>query len=490
MKLKRLVIPVLVFIMLSYSFGLTHEVNAAEDAGTIELRSSSEVVTQGSSFIAEVVVSEVTDLYGLQINVNYDSALVSLEKATVKGGYQDYSSTVIDNEAGEAMLPLLRASLAATTATDLVVAELQFKAKKAGEVNLLLDEVISVSSVSFTNDKGLKDLTPITLSVGAPISVKINAPVSVPTPSDNTGTDAPDLLQQLSKNINEENAVEALNLLEKLLADANLASQEQLAKLIEQLTELLQETQAVESVHVVQQGSSSLNISYNQANEQAHKLGVYYWNSNTSEWEYVRHDEKADGAFELSSVEPGIYAVIEYDANFTDIQNVYAEAKRAIEALTAMHLINGTGEGKFDPSKEITRAEFIALLARMLNLDSNGTSNSFADVPSNAWYADVVQAAKAAGIVQGDGNNFRPNDKLTREEMVLMLVNAGLLKASSEGADPFADDESISSWAKDAVYAAKKNGLLNGVGDNLMMPKANTKRADVAVILLRLIEQR
>lgn len=238
-------------------------------------------------------------------------------------------------------------------------------------------------------------------------------------------------------------------------------------------------------------GQVQLKLNYDAAGPNVHKLGVYVWNESAASWEYVREAKRNDGQFELAAGETGTYAVMEFTANFTDTENVYAEAQHAIEALSAKHYMNGTGEEEFSPGKDISRAEFVALLVRILGLGSvTSGADSFKDVDAEAWYAGEVNAAQKAGIVEGDGVNFNPNGKLTREEMAVMLVNSGLLKAAASTADKFADDDSISDWAKDAIYQARENGLINGVGNNTLLPKSNANRADVAVILLRLIEHR
>ncbi|MFD0710494.1 S-layer homology domain-containing protein [Paenibacillus sp. GCM10027626] len=237
-------------------------------------------------------------------------------------------------------------------------------------------------------------------------------------------------------------------------------------------------------------GKLHLSLYYDANRKEVHKLGVYMWNEQTSSWDYVRQAKRLDGKFELVANEPGMYAVMEYSVHFKDIGKVYQEAKHAIETLTAMHYMFGTSEDKFSPDKEITRAEFVALLVRILDLKPIGSeAGSFADVDAKAWYAGEVYAAKKAGIVQGDGSKFNPNGILTREAMAVMLVNAGLLNEEAAAAAKFADDAAISKWAKEAVYKAKASGLIKGVGKNTLQPQASAKRADAAVMLLRLIER-
>ncbi|PYI56358.1 S-layer homology domain-containing protein [Paenibacillus flagellatus] len=238
-------------------------------------------------------------------------------------------------------------------------------------------------------------------------------------------------------------------------------------------------------------GLLRLTLRYEASAPNVHKLGVYAWNESTSAWEYVRNAKPEGGEFEVAAARPGVYALMEYSANYKDIEDVYEEARYAIEALSAKHVMDGTAEEAFSPFGETTRAEFVSLLVRMLDLDSTARHEaSFRDVEADAWYAGAVNAAYRAGIVRGDGENMNPDGKLTREEMAVMLANAGLVKTNGSGSEPFADDDAISDWAREAIYAARAGGLLNGVGDNAFSPKSGANRADVAVMLLRLIEQR
>ncbi|PTQ50813.1 MAG: hypothetical protein HSCHL_2568 [Hydrogenibacillus schlegelii] len=90
----------------------------------------------------------------------------------------------------------------------------------------------------------------------------------------------------------------------------------------------------------------------------------------------------------------------------------------------------------------------------------------------------------------GDGQTFRPNAPITREEMAVVLVNALGMKDEAAGKAPtFADSASISAWARGAVGLAQEKGLIRGVGDNRFAPKANAKRAEAAALLYNVVFQ-
>gem|GEM_PF-2343821 len=225
----------------------------------------------------------------------------------------------------------------------------------------------------------------------------------------------------------------------------------------------------------------------------AEKVGFYYYNEATQRWEYIRGKndlERHTVTVTLSHFSR--YAVMEYSKRYSDLENVYDAAVRAIEVLSARNVVNGIDETHFAPRKSMTRAEFVAVLARVLDWELASYNNSFKDVNAGEWYADYVETAYRKGVAQGYNNQFHPNANVTREEMVTMLMRAIPEFTPTGNADAFADDENISDWAKSAVYAAKNLGLVNGVGNNEFAPKANTLRADMSVLfynLLKMIEQ-
>src|SRR5690606_12266641 len=117
-------------------------------------------------------------------------------------------------------------------------------------------------------------------------------------------------------------------------------------------------------------------------------------------------------------------------------------------------------DGLYKPDKPITRAEFISLIVRALQAEFSG-GHTFNDT-TNHWAEAEIAAAAARGWVSGyaDGS-FRPNTPMTREEMAVIIVNAFELRAASEG-HTFADDTTISGWAKRAVQAAAESGIIQG----------------------------
>ncbi|MBP1994504.1 S-layer homology domain-containing protein [Paenibacillus eucommiae] len=177
------------------------------------------------------------------------------------------------------------------------------------------------------------------------------------------------------------------------------------------------------------------------------------------------------------------YAVLEFKKNFIDVPSTHWAANTILE-LTAQHIVSGTSATEFEPQRTITRAEFTALIVRALNLNSIGEI-TFKDVPANTWYTKPVAIAVQAGIVTGrDDTRFDPDARITRQEMVTMLIRAYKRMKGTQlemyPSTPFKDESKVSPWALDAVRAAAALHLIQGRTANEFVPAGITTRAEAA----------
>lgn len=161
----------------------------------------------------------------------------------------------------------------------------------------------------------------------------------------------------------------------------------------------------------------------------------------------------------------------------------------SVENALQWGLFSGDGNNTFRPDSDITRAEFVLVLANLAGVDLTAYENveAFTDVDPTAWYAKAVAWSKASGYINGfaDGT-FKPNDKITREQMCQIIATYGGLTRTADSA-AFDDDASISSWAKNAVYACRDNNIISGVGDNRFAPASEATRAQAAAVVVKLI---
>ena len=113
----------------------------------------------------------------------------------------------------------------------------------------------------------------------------------------------------------------------------------------------------------------------------------------------------------------------------------------------------------------------------------------FADVPRSAWYTEAVCWAASMGIVTGYGNDlFGPDDKITREQLAVMLWRYAGSPVATRKEPNFSDADEASDWALEALRWAVENGIINGIGNGLLDPGGLATRAQVAQMLKNFIE--
>jgi len=198
-----------------------------------------------------------------------------------------------------------------------------------------------------------------------------------------------------------------------------------------------------------------------------------------------------DGVMRVEITHPhDRYVFLEYDKTFADVeQSLWAHD--VIKKVAAKHLMEGVSEEQFDPHGFMTRAQFTAMLVRLLGLES-AEPHGFEDVPSDAWYAEAVYAAYAAGIIRGQSpHTFAPEDAITREEMAVMIMRAYLLATGETPDVPeaagYRDSDQISEFALESVLQAQVLGLMQGPGNGLFDPKSNLTRAEGAQVIWNLM---
>ena len=186
-------------------------------------------------------------------------------------------------------------------------------------------------------------------------------------------------------------------------------------------------------------------------------------------------------------------AVTAPGTTFSDVKN-HAN-KAAIEALASRGIINGMGQGTFMPNKTMTRAEFAAIVTRALGLTAKDTK-VFSDVPSSKWYAGYIGTANSSGIVNGVGNGkFNPEGTITRQEAAAMVARAAKLCGLDTTMDAvatrnmlaqFGDYRSAASWATESLAFCYSAGILDQSDLNIQPTKA-ILRCEIAQMLYNML---
>ena len=200
----------------------------------------------------------------------------------------------------------------------------------------------------------------------------------------------------------------------------------------------------------------------------------------------------------IASMTVGVLAAS--PASMDDIRNHWA--RDAIYYVMVEGLFNGVSDTQFAPDAPMSRAMFVTVLGRLAGIDPADyetwyLDNLYTDVTSDAWYAPYVCWATLYGITNGvDGGRFAPNDPINREQMATMTVrfasiyNYAITASGETPADTFADWDSVSSYAQNAVENLRITGIMNGTlqdnGTYLFQPKEQASRAQCATLMSRL----
>ncbi len=207
-------------------------------------------------------------------------------------------------------------------------------------------------------------------------------------------------------------------------------------------------------------------------------------NQNTNEKEKAAEDKK--------EINNGSAALAGETAArlFPDVNNHWAV--NTIGKALERKLFAGVGPQSFAPDSTMTREMFVAVLRNLANAETVEPVN-FKDVERNSWYAGSVGWANQAGIVSGiSSEEFGIGKAVTREQIAVMLYNFAKAKGlpMSEGGNMgFADQASISDWARTAVTAMANEGIIRGRDNGSFDPQGVATRAEAAAMTVNFMER-
>ena len=174
-------------------------------------------------------------------------------------------------------------------------------------------------------------------------------------------------------------------------------------------------------------------------------------------------------------------------SNFSDAPSADSWMYNGLDIAVENEIMNGAN-GKINPTGKLTRAEMIAMIVRVLGATDKTTDISkFVDVPEDAWYTSFIKAGVAIGIVNGSGNKMNPNAPISRQETFAILARAFMYAEGDHSeVHAFEDGHTVSDWAKDATAALIADGVVNGASGKIN-PLANVTRAEFETMLSRVV---
>lgn len=197
--------------------------------------------------------------------------------------------------------------------------------------------------------------------------------------------------------------------------------------------------------------------------------------------------------FFMPDQEVTVSAIFAYDypdMPFIDV-NPNSWYYSAIEFVYNKGIMNGVTASSFNPDGTITRGMIVTMLWRMAG-EPSAVSAGFADVAADSYYAKAIAWAANNGIIEGySASSFGPNDAITREQLATVLYRyAKYLGYTTTGSSlsGYYDASRVSSWAKDAMGWAVKNGVVTGLSSTWLNPNGTASRAEAAQMFMNFYE--
>ncbi|HBQ28416.1 MAG TPA: hypothetical protein DD719_03210 [Desulfotomaculum sp.] len=236
-------------------------------------------------------------------------------------------------------------------------------------------------------------------------------------------------------------------------------------------------------------------------------LFVYRYNEQTSQWENLFGEgDKKQKRINCKVGRLSKYTVVEdLESKKEEIKITFIDlpvnhwAKEIITFMVGKGFLKGYPDGTCRPENPVTRAEFTALLVRVLGLSETDGALNFTDLRPDHWSYRFVAAAYGQGLVKGYTNSiFGSHDQITREQVATMVTRALAHKGNFTEQNQtqattllgrFKDTRGISPWARTAVAGAVSQEIVSGYPDQTFKPQNTATRAEVAAMLKRLYEK-
>ena len=153
-------------------------------------------------------------------------------------------------------------------------------------------------------------------------------------------------------------------------------------------------------------------------------------------------------------------------------------------------LLNGKSANRIEPAANLTRAEMAAIINRAFGAKVTADISGYSDVNPSDWFYVEMQKAVNMQTFNGDGNGrLRPNDAITREEVMTVIARAMVLEQTDYSPlNKYADVDKFSDWAKPYAAALVAGGYVNGLGNGKINPKVNITREEFAQLMYNIFK--
>lgn len=166
-------------------------------------------------------------------------------------------------------------------------------------------------------------------------------------------------------------------------------------------------------------------------------------------------------------------------------------AKKEIEEAVSLGIAQGFGDGSFRPDGTVSREQIVVMIMNAIRPGAESAAlPSFKDRDQIAtWAIQSIAQADELGLMTGfEDGSFRPKAELTRAQLAVLLARAiGSVPTEGAGGNEYADAASIPGWALPATRLLRELGIMTGYTDNRFEPHGTVTRAEAITAILRWI---
>jgi len=207
---------------------------------------------------------------------------------------------------------------------------------------------------------------------------------------------------------------------------------------------------------------------------------------------------QVDGKYyaEINSLTNSTYSLVWNPVSYDDVENHWS--KDEVNDMGSRMIQLDTTNNDFNPDQAITRAESAVLLIKALGLKPSAITGNFNDVDENHVYYGYIKAAYDFGLINGSTEYYyMPDEQLSREQAMCIIANAMKMTNLNisidlnnfSALDGFGDANEVSGWARSGVSACMEAKIAHGTSDNMLAPADYVTRAELTVMIRRLLRQ-
>lgn len=201
----------------------------------------------------------------------------------------------------------------------------------------------------------------------------------------------------------------------------------------------------------------------------------------------VKYTAQTEDGFAALLSSGGEYVVKDMPFCFDDVSGW---SKPYVEGLKLRGIISGKTEDSFAPNDGITREEFVKLVVELFGMNDEDAVCDFDDAAPGSWYYSYVASAASKGLINGVGDGkFGVGQKIKRQDMAKIIC--GVLEKqgvrAQQTAEVFADDSAIADYAKESVLAMRSLGIISGDENGNFNPNQFASRQEAAKMISQML---